>query len=151
VDAGGNLYIADGENNRVRKVDKQGVITTFAGNGGPVVAGDGGPATDATLSSPAALAFDAAGNLYIAATDSTYIFDTRIRKVDKNGIITTVVGTGVPGFSGDGGAATSATIRSPGAIAFDRDGNLYLTDTFNARIRKVDGNGIITTVAGGVY
>jgi len=150
-DAAGNLYIADAGNNRVREVNQKGIITTIAGDGGPVVAGDGGPATAATLSSPLALAFDAGGNLYIAATATQTIFDSRIRKVNQQGIITTVVGTGDQRLSGDGGPATAATIWAPSGLRFDPAGNMYFTDSGNNRVRKVDPYGIITTVAGGHF
>jgi sugar lactone lactonase YvrE len=151
LDAAGNLYIADGGNARVRKVDSKGIITTIAGTGEPGYSGDGGPATAAQLSRPAGLAFDAAGALYIADSPSlTFSNGNRIRKIDKAGTISTVAGSGEGGFSGDGGPATSAHLLQPLSIAFDTQGNLYIVDTGNNRIRKVDQNGIITTVAGTV-
>ena len=140
LDAAGDLYIADNFNNRVRKVSN-GVIGTVAGNGTYGYGGDNGPATSALLASPVGLAVDSAGNLYIADADNN-----RIREV-SNGIITTVVGNGAYGFSGDNGAAASASLYEPGMIAFDSAGNLYIADNGNNRIRKVS-NGIITTVAG---
>lgn len=143
VDAGGNLYIADSNNDRIRRVDVSGIITTVAGNGTSGFAGDGGPATSARLNNPGAVAVDAAGNLYIA--DS---YNNRIRKVDVNGTITTVAGNGMTGFSGDGGAATSAEIRDPKAVAVDATGNLYIADYRNNRVRRISVGGIITTVAG---
>ena len=146
VDSGGNLYISDLGNNRIRRVDAgTGVITTVAGNGLNGFNGDGGAATSASLYSGFALALDAAGNLYIADTNNI-----RVRRVDAiTGIITTVAGIGQNGFSGDGGPATSAGIRLPYGVAADAAGNLYISDTFNQRIRRVDGaTGIITTVAG---
>ena len=142
VDAAGNLYIADPNNDRIRKVDVNGIITTVAGIR-LGYSGDGGPATSALLNNPGAVAVDAAGNLYIADSGNS-----RIRKVDTNGIITTVAGNGTAGFAGDGGAATSAQIRSPQAIAVDAAGNLYIADYRNNRVRKVSVGGIITTVAG---
>ena len=144
VDAAGNLYIADTGNQIVRKVSG-GVITTVAGSGASIYggfSGDNGPATSAQLSNPAGVAVDAAGNLYIA--DSS---NDRIRKV-ANGVITTVVGTGTPGFAGDNGPATSAELSAPNGVAVDSAGNLYIADYYNNRIRKVS-NGVITTVAGG--
>ena len=105
--------------------------------------GDGGAATNAGLNYPSGVAVDAAGNLYIADSDNK-----RIRKVDTNGIITTVAGNGSAGYSGDGGAATNARLYYPTGVAVDASGNLYIADTENNRIRKVDTNGIITTVAG---
>jgi sugar lactone lactonase YvrE len=146
VDSAGNIYIADQNNNRIRKVDLNGNVTTVAGNGNTQFNGDGGLATGATVYIAAnhnGLALDAAGNLYIA-DDGHH----RIRKVNANGIITTVAGTGAQGFSGDGGPATSAQLYRPSGVAVDRAGNLYIADMLNRRIRKVDTNGIITTLAG---
>ncbi|WP_242929066.1 LamG-like jellyroll fold domain-containing protein [Pontibacter vulgaris] len=143
VDAAGNLYIADYGNSRVRRVAANGIITTVAGSGIPGYSGDGGAATSAKLTIPRGVAVDAAGNLYIADQS-----DNRIRKVSTNGIITTVAGNGTSGYSGDGGAATSAQIRYPTDVAVDAAGNLYIADQSNFRIRKVSTNGVITTVAG---
>jgi len=140
VDSAGNVYIADGENNRLRKVSN-GVITTVAGNGTPGFSGDNGPATSAQLHDPARVAVDSAGNLYIADNNNY-----RIRKV-SNGAITTVAGNGTRGFSGDNIPATSAQFHDPFGVAVDSAGNLYIADSGNNRIRKV-ANGIITTVAG---
>jgi Immunoglobulin domain/Immunoglobulin I-set domain/NHL repeat len=142
-DALGNFYIADSANERVRKVDINGIITTVAGNGSETFAGDGGAATNATVSYPFGVALDAPGNLYIA--DSV---NNRIRKVNTNGIITTVVGNGSAAYAGDGGAATNAALNNPFGVGLDPLGNLYIADSGNNRIRKVDTNGIITTVAG---
>ncbi len=135
VDAAGNLYIADQNNGRVRKVSPDGIITTVAGNGGTGFGGDGGPATQANIDFPADVAFDAAGNLYIADQDNH-----RIRKVDLNGIITTVAGNGVNGYGGDGGSPLNASLSHPSGLAFDKQGNLYITDHYNYRIRKVTFN-----------
>lgn len=145
LDAAGNLYIAD-DGRRVRKVDTSGIITTFAGigfNPPPPNDGDGGQATAARIL-PAGLVFDDAGNLYIAER-----FAYRIRKIDTSGIITTIAGIGTSGFSGDGGLATGAQFNEPRDVAFDGDDNLYIADTQNARIRKIEPSGIITTFAGG--
>ncbi len=144
LDAAGNLYIADTDNARIRKVSPDGIINTVAG-GGEIFPGngDGGPATSASLDSAVGVAVDTAGNLYIAERGSA-----RIRKVSFVGIITTVAGNGTFGFSGDGGPATSAQLDFPVDVAVDAAGNLYIADTDNHRIRKVDSGGIITTVAG---
>ncbi|MFI5112212.1 MAG: choice-of-anchor D domain-containing protein [Terriglobales bacterium] len=143
VDSAGNLYIADEANYRIRKVDASGFITKVAGNGTPGYSGDGGPATSAGLNLPFGVAVDSAGNLYIADRDNY-----RIRKVDASGIITTVAGNGSYGYNGDNIAATSAELRRPEGVAVDSAGNVYIADTFNFRIRKVDASGTITTVAG---
>ena len=139
----GNLYIVDRENNRIRKVDAAGMITTVAGNGTYGYNGDGGAAAAAQLGYPAGMALDGAGNLYIADR-SNY----RIRKVDSAGVITTVAGNGMRGYNGDGGAAVAAQLDSPAGVALDGAGNLYIADGDNYRIRKVDSAGVITTVAG---
>jgi len=147
LDATGNIYIADSYNSRIRKVDTNGIITTVAGNGTSGDSGDGGPATDAQLSRPTAVALDDAGNFYIADRGNHCI-----RKVDTNGIITTFAANGVPGYSGDGGLATDAQLLWPSGVALDAAGNLYIADSDNDRIRKVDTSGIITTFAGnGIY
>jgi uncharacterized protein (TIGR03437 family) len=140
VDSAGNLYIADSQNFRVRKISK-GVITTVAGNGTPGYSGDNGPATSAQLRAVYSVAVDSAGNLYIADTDNN-----RIRKV-SNGVITTVAGTGTAGYSGDNGPAASAKLYGPTGVAVDSAGNLYIADLFNNAVRKVS-NGVITTIAG---
>jgi len=144
LDGAGNLYIADNiTNNRIRKVDTNGIISTVAGNGAAAYSGDGGPATSASLNFPCGVASDAAGNLYIADSDNQ-----RIRKVGTNGTITTVAGNGTQGYLGDGGPAAGANLNFPFGVAVDASGNLYIADTHNQRIRKVDTNGIITTIAG---
>jgi sugar lactone lactonase YvrE len=140
VDGAGNLYISDSGNNRIRKVDTNGLITTVAGGG---VSGDGAAAINASLSFPCGIALDGNGNLFIA--DSGH---QRIRRVDTNGVITTVAGKSSAGFSGDGGAATNATLNYPQSVAVDGAGDLFIADLDNNRIRKVDAYGIITTVAG---
>jgi sugar lactone lactonase YvrE len=143
LDGAGNLYIADTDNERVRKIDSSGIITTVAGTGQAAFSGDGGPAVNAQMYSPVGVAVDAAGNLYIADSNNQ-----RIRKVDPSGIITTVAGNGTQGFSGDGGPATSARLDDPAGIAMDGAGNLYIADSLNFRVRKVNTAGIINTVAG---
>ncbi|MGA2613810.1 MAG: NHL repeat-containing protein [Spirochaetia bacterium] len=143
LDSAGNLYIADTHNHRIRKVSTAGIITTVAGNGTEGYNGDNIPATSAELNTPTDVAIDAAGNIYIADFENS-----RIRRVSTSGIITTVAGKGTPGFSGDGGAATSAELTMPCAIALDSAGNLFIADRDNYRIRKVDAKGVISTVAG---
>jgi sugar lactone lactonase YvrE len=162
LDSAGNLYIADTFNARIRKVAAEsGIITTVAGNGiltppdngtilGGTFSGDGGLATAAGLSFPTGITLDNSGNLYIADA-----YNNRIRKIDaRSGIISTLagsgpVGNGKGGFSGDGGAATTAALNGPDGVTVDSAGNLYIADTYNARIRKVaTGSGIITTVVG---
>ncbi|MDE1175681.1 MAG: Ig-like domain repeat protein [Edaphobacter sp.] len=140
-DTAGNLYIADLNDNIIRKVDLAGMVTTVAGTGEQGFAGDGGPATSAQLDSPAGVTVDASGNLYIADTHNQ-----RVRKI-SNGTITTIAGTGSAGFSGENGAAVSAQLSTPSALALDSSGNLYIADTDNHRIRKISGT-TITTVAG---
>ena len=139
VDSVGNVYVADSANYRIRKISN-GVITTVAGTGVAGFSGDNGPATSAELSNMNGVAVDAAGNLYIADTGNS-----RVRKI-SNGVISTVAGNGIAGFSGDNGVATSAQLSSPDNVAVDATGNLYIADTGNNRVRKVT-NGLITTVA----
>jgi len=147
VDEAGNLYIADRDNNVIRKVTAStGIISTVAGNGTAGYSGDNGQATAAKLNAPDGITLDAAGNMYI----SEYGNNT-IRKVMKStGIITTVAGTGVAGYTGDNGLATSAKLNDPSlGVAFDAAGNFYICDDGNNVIRKVTiATGIITTVAG---
>jgi sugar lactone lactonase YvrE len=141
VDGVGRLFIADTMNNRIRKVETNGVISTVAGGG--VGLGDGGAATNAALSNPYAVTLDAIGNLLIADRGNN-----RIRKVATNGVITTVAGKNGAGFSGDGAAATNANLNSPQDVALDAVGNLFIADSNNRRVRKVDVYGDITTIAG---
>ena len=156
VDSDGNLFIADRINYRIRKVSTSGVVTTVAGNGtgrffsdctsasfAPPPADDG-PATSAQLRYPLGVAVDRDGNLFIADAVAN-----RIRKVSPNGIMTTVAGTGLcGGFSGDGGPAASAQLNGPVAVAVDGNGNLFIAEYGNDRVRRVSPDGIITTVAG---
>ncbi len=143
VDGSGNLFIADFRNNRARKVTPGGSITTVAGDGTQNFGGDASTITPAQLYEPYGVAVDAGGNLFIAAQGNN-----RIRKVTPGGSITTVAGTGSDGFSGDGGAATAAQLYAPAGVAVDADGNLFIGDYANHRIRKVTPGGIISTVAG---
>ena len=145
LDASNNLYLADTGNHRIRKISAAGIITTIAGTGTQGFSGDSSPATSAAIDSPTGLAVDAANNLYLADTHNH-----RIRKITATtGIITTIAGTGAPGFSGDTTVATTATLALPHGITIDPAGNLYLADTANHRIRRIDAaTGIITTAAG---
>lgn len=142
-DAEGNLYIADSRNHRVRMVTQEGAIRTVAGTGVAGSSGDGGPAVEASLHLPVDLAFDAEGNLYIAEA-----LGHRIRRISPDGRITTVAGTGARGYSGDGGPALEAALDTPQGLALDASGNLYIADLGNHRVRRVDPEGRITTVAG---
>ncbi|MEU3510726.1 RICIN domain-containing protein [Streptomyces longwoodensis] len=143
VDSTGTLYIADTDNHRVRQVTPDGRIRTVAGTGTPGFSGDGGPAAAAQLNSPYGLAVDGTGTLYIADADNH-----RIRSVSRDGTISTVAGTGTDGFSGDGGPATSARLDFPLSVAADATGTLYIADHNNHRVRRVAGDGTISTVAG---
>jgi len=148
-DGAGNLYFADAQNHRIRRVGLNGIITTVAGfqpagaSNASGFSGDGGPATSAQLSTPYGVALDAAGNMYIVDTANH-----RIRRVTPAGIITTIAGSGVRGFFGDGGLATNAQLSLPFAVAVDGAGNVFIADNNNYRIRRVGTDGIITTVAG---
>lgn len=142
-DSHGNLYLSDSGNNRVRKINSKGIITTVAGNGTAGYSGDGGPATAASLNGPRGLAFDAAGTLYISDTNNNVV-----RSVSTTGIIQTIAGNGTAGFSGDGGPAVAASMDQPFGVVLDHSGNLYIADAFNHRVRKVDLTGTIATFAG---
>ena len=143
----GNMYIADGGNYVIRKVNSAGIISTIAGNQSTGFSGDGSLATSAQLGTTYAVAFDNAGNMYIPDPQNR-----RIRKVSTTGIITTFAGTGALGYSGDGGAAVLANLNNPWDIDIDNAGNLFIADESNFVVRKVDNSGIITTVAGnGLY
>src|SRR5437879_6433471 len=146
VDAAGDLFIADAYNHRIRRVAAgTGLITTVAGTGESGFSGDGGPATSAQLETPTGVAIDAVGNLFIADADNH-----RIRRVAAGtGLITTVAGTGIPGFSDDGSPATRSHLSNPTGIAIDVAGNLFIADTESHRIRRVAvGTARITTIAG---
>lgn len=147
----GSVLFSETGNNRVRRVDRQGIITTIAGSGLPEssagFSGDGGPATKAKLSAPKGLEVGRDGSIYVAVS-----FSNRVRKIAPDGTITTVAGSGPigdsAGFSGDGGPATEASLNGPADVAVDGAGNLYVTDCVNGRIRMVDSRGIISTIAG---
>jgi len=145
-DADGHLYIADSFNARVRRIDAvSGDITTVAGSATSGSGGDGLQATSAQLSNPTAVALDGAGNLYIADRNNH-----RVRRVDAAGVITTVAGTGTLGELGDGGLATAARLQFPSGVAADAAGNVYVADTDNHRLRRIDPGGVITTVGGAI-
>ncbi len=139
----GNAYVVDNVNSVIRKIDTFGIITTFAGNGLNGYSGDNGPATNARLYWPDRVNHDAFGNIYIADAQNNVV-----RKVDTAGIITTVAGNGIAGFSGDHGPATAASLNWTLGVAFDGNNNMYIADGNNHRVRMVDPNGIITTFAG---
>ncbi len=146
VGSDGSLYISDSGNNRIRRVGLDGIITTVAGNGNFGGLGDGGPAIQASFGNPKGLALGTDGSLYIAATANSG-GNNAIRRVGTDGIITTVAGNGILGFSGDGGPATQASLRVDN-IAIAADGSLYVSDSLHNRIRHIDQNGIINTIAG---
>ena len=144
IDSAGNIYFCDTRNHRVRKIGADGKISTIAGTGEKGETGDGDDALKAKLNSPTGVAVDGAGNVYIADQ-----MNHRIRKVDKDGIITTVAGTGLPGYSGNGGLATKAQLFYPCCIALDAEGNLFIADRTNNRVRRVDAaTGVISLAAG---
>lgn len=152
TDSSGNLYIADTFNGRVRKVtpfasitSPTDVISTFAGNGTYGYSGDGGLATNAELTQPSGVAVDSSGNVYIADFGNY-----TVRKVDTSGNISTVAGTGSPGYSGDGGPAGKATFASPYAIAIDPSNNIYISDLGNANIREITTDGNIHTIVSNI-
>ena len=143
VDGAGNYYISDVENEVIRKVNSSGIISTIAGVGTLGYSGDGGPATNAAIFGPMGIALDGTGNIYFAEFSNSII-----RMINTSGIITTIVGNGSSGYSGDGGPASSALLSTPACVATDGAGNLYISDYGNQVIRKVDAYGIITTIAG---
>lgn len=144
LDANGNLYFADHAEHVVRKIDvSTNVISTIAGTGTAGSSGDGGAATSAKLDKPSDVAFDNAGNLYIVCSGNN-----TIRKVATSGTISTIAGTGTAGSTGDGSAATSATLNGPAGIVIDASGNIYISESDGNRIRKINTSGIISTIAG---
>jgi sugar lactone lactonase YvrE len=142
VDSKGQLYIATYADNRIRKVDTTGNISTFAGNSGYGFAGDGGPAVNAQLSAPRGISLDSSGNLYFADR-----WNNRVRKI-SGANISTIAGNGQGNFGGDNGQATAAQLSSPDGIAIDNAGNVYVSDLLNNRVRMISPGGTISTVAG---
>ncbi len=142
-DASGNVYIVDKSNNRIRKVNTSGVISTIAGNGTAGYNGDGGQATAAEVSNARGITIDASGNIYFADLGNNVV-----REINTSGVISTFAGNGVSGFSGDGGQATAAEINNVQRVLADNSGNIYIADGNNARIRKVNTSGVISTFAG---
>lgn len=143
MDASGNLFIADSGNNRIRKISSAGIIKTIAGTGAAGYSGDNGPALQATFNQPYGLALDSHGNLFISDMGNSVV-----RKIDTAHIITTFAGTGVAGYGGDNGQATQAMLNFPRGLALDSVGRLFIADTTNHRVRKVDSLGVIITFAG---
>jgi sugar lactone lactonase YvrE len=139
----GNLYVADRNNHRIRKIDSKGIISTVAGTGIPECCNDNGLAVEAHLHFPSDIDVDTEGNLYISDRSNN-----RIRKVNPDGIITTIAGLGKPGYGGDFGPADQALLNYPFGISHDNKGNFYIADRGNNRVRKIDQRGIITTIAG---
>src|SRR5581483_5633060 len=133
ADKAGNIYIADLVNERIRKVNTSGIISTFAGIGSFGFSGDGGPATAAELASPYRIVTDTVGNFYIADQGTSHI-----RKINTSGIISTVAGNGTSGYSGDGGQATDAELKYPYSVAVDNIGNIYIADAGNQVVRMVN-------------
>ena len=143
LDGAGNVFVADSRNHRIRRIDPQGVITTFAGTGNVGYGGDGGPATEAWLNYPSGLAMDGVGNIFVADYSNH-----AIRRIDSQGVITTFAGTGKRGYAGDGRAATTALLAFPQQVVADGEGNVYVADSGNDRIRRIDTQGMISTFAG---
>ncbi|MFD0041190.1 NHL repeat-containing protein, partial [Streptomyces anulatus] len=143
VDRAGAVYVADSSNHRVRKITADGQISTVAGSGVAGFGGDGGPATAARLNLPMGVAVDSAGALYVCD-----YHNQRVRKITADGQISTVAGSGVAGFAGDGGSAVTAQLRNPYAVVVNSDGELFIADSSNHRVRKITADGQISTVAG---
>ncbi len=143
IDKKGDIYLSDQKNNRIRKINSYGVLTTAAGYGSGGMTGDGGPATAAKVNNPQGITVDQYGNIYFADASNH-----RIRKIDTAGLITTVAGNGIGGYSGDDTSALMAQLYQPTGVTIDKDGNMFIADCLNHRIRKVNTAGIISTVAG---
>jgi hypothetical protein len=139
VDAGGNVYVGDSGNNKIRKITPAGAVTTFAGSGSP--GGQDGTGTAATFNGPAGLAVDGGGNVYVAEA-----FGNTIRKITSGGVVTTLAGSGASGD--DDGTGADASFKSPFGVAVDTGGNVFVADMFNDKIRKITSGGVVTTLAG---
>lgn len=149
LDANGNLYVADAGNRRIRRIDAAGIITTVAGTGETSMDGSTGPALKAEFRYPSTVAVDNEGSVYVTESmDMWYDAPNWIRKIDSSGVITVVVGTLYSGYGGDGGPVVDALFDHPSGVAFDSEGNMYVADNLNCRVRKVDRAGTVTTVAG---
>ncbi len=144
VDRAGNIYLDDYAKSVIRKINTSGVISCIAGTGSAGFSGDGGQATAAKLNQAYGIAVDTSGNIYVADG----YFNNRIRKINNVGIITTIAGNGIAGYSGDSSAATSAELYAPYGVSVDNNGNIFIADFLNNRIRIVDTSGIIRTYAG---
>ncbi|HTL82464.1 MAG TPA: T9SS type A sorting domain-containing protein [Bacteroidia bacterium] len=143
LDQNGNVYFTDSHNNRIRKIDPSGIITTIAGTGVAGFSGDGGPAINAQLNCPMGITIDNSGNIFF-----TDFFNNRVRKISVNGMIMTIAGNGTSGFSGDGGPSSTAKLNGPRDVKVGPNGNIYIADSGNDRIRMVNSAYIISTVAG---
>jgi len=143
LDAGGALHIADTNNHRIRRIAADGIIATVAGVGSGGHSGDGGPALSAQLAAPRGIAVGADGSVYVGDTENHCV-----RRIDPHGCMSTIAGTGAPGYGGDGGPAVAAQLSWPGAMAVGGDGSVYVADSGNHRIRRVSRDGVITTIAG---
>ena len=142
VDGLGNLYVSDRDNNRIRKVDTHGVISTIAGNDRAIYERDGVLGNTTPSHVPLGITVDPHGDVVFGDADNK-----RIRRIDSHGIISTIAGTGVNDATGDGGQATKAALADPENVVYDASGNLYITDTVNDRLRRVDSHGVISTLA----
>ncbi len=145
LDDKGDLYISDIGTHRILKLDRPGGLTVIAGTGEGGYGGDGGPAVNALLNAPHDLAFDAEGNLLVADT-----FNHRIRRIDRQGVITTIAGSGNAPYTGYGNPAPKDTLNNPQGVAVDRSGNILIADTYNRVVRRLDRNGTLTVFAGSV-
>src|SRR4051812_21510617 len=143
VDRSGNFYISDDGNSMVLRVGSDGVVSVVAGNGLAFPSGDGGLAVNAGLFAPSSIAVDSAGNLYLAQ------YSGQIRRITPDGVITNIAGAEDSGFSGDAGPAAKAQLYGPYGLLVDQAGNIYVADTYNARVRKITPDGVIRTIAGG--